>query len=192
MASSDPVLHLIAGPNGAGKSTLATRVIQPVTHLRFVNADVIAAERWPRSQEEHAYDASREAAQQRQELIAARTSFITETVFSHPSKLALIQDAQVAGYHVSLHVVLLPEDTTLARVHDRVRRGGHVVPEEKVRGRYQRLWGLVVQARVLAERTYFYDNSSAATPLRLIASYEHGTLAGTADWPVWTPSVLLS
>ena len=192
MASPDPVLHLIAGPNGAGKTTLATRVIAPVTHLRFINADVIAAERWPRSPAQHAYDASRVAAEQREELIAARTSFITETVFSHPSKLSLIRDAQGAGFQVTLHVVLLPEDTTLARVHDRVRRGGHSVPEAKVRERYQRLWALVLQARKIADRTYCYDNSTAATPLRLIASYEHGRLVGAADWPAWTPTVLRS
>jgi predicted ABC-type ATPase len=190
VASPDPVLHLVAGPNGAGKTTLATRVIAPVTHLPFVNADVIAAERWPLAQAEHAYDASQAAAQVRQELIASRASFISETVFSHPSKLVLIRDAQEAGYHVTLHVVLVPEDTTVARVNDRVRRGGHTVPEEKIRQRYQRMWDLVVQGRALAHRTYVYDNSRAARPLRLIASYEHGRPVGTAGWPDWAPEGL--
>ena len=190
MASPDPVLHLVAGPNGAGKTTLATRVIAPVTHLPFVNADVIAAERWPLAQPEHAYDASQAAALVRQELIASRASFISETVFSHPSKLVLIRDAQEAGYHVTLHVVLVPEDTTVARVNDRVRRGGHTVPEEKIRQRYQRMWDLVVQGRALAHRTYVYDNSRAARPLRLIASYEHGRPVGTAGWPDWAPEGL--
>ena len=190
MASPDPVLHLIAGPNGAGKSTLATRVIVPVTHLPFVNADVIAVQRWPQAQAAHAYDASRVAAEQRRSLIADRESFITETVFSHPSKLALIDDALNAGYHVTLHVVLLSESLTVARVADRVRRGGHSVPEDKVRERYHRLWALVAQARTLAEHTHVYDNSSAATPLRRIASYERGQLVGTPDWPTWTPGDL--
>ncbi len=192
MASPDPVLHLIAGPNGAGKTTLATRVIAPVTHLPFVNADVIAAERWPQAQAEHAYDASQAAAQVRQELIVARRSFITETVFSHPSKISLIRNAQRAGCHVTLHVVLVPEGISVARVHDRVRRGGHTVPEEKIRERYQRLWALVAQARALADRTHHYDNSRAATPLRLIASCERGRLVGTADWPAWTPIELIT
>jgi len=129
VASPDPLLHLVAGPNGAGKTTLAARVIAPVTHLPFVNADVIAAERWPLAQAEHAYDASQVAAQVRQELIAARSSFISETVFSHPSKLVLIHDAQDAGYHVTLHVVLVPEDTTVARVHDILQNFDAVVLE---------------------------------------------------------------
>ena len=167
-------------------------MIVPVTRLPFINADVIAAQRWPESQEAHAYEASQVAAEQRQELIVARASFITETVFSHPSKLSLIGGAQDADYHVTLHVLLVPADLTVSRVGERVRRGGHAVPEDKVRERYQRLWTLVVQARTLAERTYVYDNSSAVTPLRLIASYERGEPVGTPDWPAWTPVELLS
>jgi len=191
VASPDPVLHLVAGPNGAGKTTLATRVIAPVTRLPFINADVIAAKLWPDAQAEHAYDASRVAAEQRRELIGARASFITETVFSHPSKLALIRHVQEAGYHVRLHVVVVPEATTLARVHDRVRHGGHTVPEDKIRERCHRLWTLLAQARALAERTHVYDNSRAATPLRLIANYERGQLVGSPDWPAWTPADLI-
>ncbi len=190
MASFDPVLHLIVGPYGAGKTTLVICVIAPVTRLPFVNADVIAARRWPAAQAEHAFEASRIAAEKRRELIAAGTSFITETVFSHPSKLALIHDAQAADYQVHLHVVLVPEDLSVARVRDRVRRGGHAVPEEKIRERFQRLWNLVAQARSLAERTHRYDNSRAATPLRLIAIYQHVELAGSPDWSAWTPAEL--
>lgn len=188
--SPDPVLHLVAGPNGSGKTTLVSRVLQPVTHLPFVNADVIAAQRWPDTQVEQAYDASRAAAQERDQLIAAGLSFITETVFSHPSKLALIEQAHQAGYRVELHVVLLPEDATVERVSHRVHAGGHHVPESKIRERYQRLWPLVARARKLADMTYVYDNSLAATPLRLIARYEHGAPIGAPVWPTWAPPEL--
>lgn len=52
-----PVLHILAGPNGAGKTTYVERVLQPSTGLTFINADVIAAQRWPDAQLEHAYEA---------------------------------------------------------------------------------------------------------------------------------------
>jgi predicted ABC-type ATPase len=188
--SADPVLHLVAGPNGAGKTTLATRVLVPVTRLPFVNADLIAADRWPEAPADHAYDASRAAARLRSELIAGQTSFITETVFSHPSKVDLVRSAHDAGYLVTLHVVVVPEELTVARVRDRVRRGGHEVPEDKVRERYRRLWGLVAEARALADHTVVYDNSVAATPLRLVARYERGRLVGAAGWPPWAPAEL--
>lgn len=189
--SPDPVLHLLAGPNGSGKTTLATRVLLPVTHLPFVNADVIAAERWPGSEVEHAREASAAAAGEREALMRERRSFITETVFSHPSKVELVRDAKAAGYLVTLHVVVVPEGVTVARVAERVGRGGHAVPVAKIRARYRRLWKLVVQARALADHTFVYDNSTATSALRLVASYERGVLLGTPAWPSWTPRPLL-
>jgi predicted ABC-type ATPase len=185
-----PLLHLLAGPNGAGKTTFVERVLQPVTHLPFVNADAIAAERWPGEELEHAYHASRIAADQRRTMLTRGESFITETVFSHHSKVALVQQAVLLGYLVQLHVILVPADLSVQRVAERVRRGGHEVPEDKIRERYARLLKLVVEARDVADRTAFYDNSKARTPFRLIATYERGRLVGDAAWPAWTPTVL--
>ncbi|HRE02704.1 MAG TPA: zeta toxin family protein, partial [Ilumatobacteraceae bacterium] len=139
----DPALHLIAGPNGAGKSTLHDRIIGPSTGLEFVNADVIASQRWPGDELSHAYEASALAAARRAELLAAQSSFVTETVFSHRSKLDLIDDALAAGYLVTLHVVIVPVELSVARVANRVTVGGHDVPVDKVRGRFARLWPLV-------------------------------------------------
>ena len=62
---SDPVLHLLVGPNGAGKSSLHDLVIGPVTRLELVNADVIAAERWPGDPARRSYDAAVVAATRR-------------------------------------------------------------------------------------------------------------------------------
>lgn len=190
--TSDPVLHLLAGSNGAGKSTFVARVLQPVTALPFVNADVIAADRWPDAAAEHAYEASLLAAEQRARLMADRASFITETVFSHESKVDLVRTAVEAGYLVRLHVILVPVDVTVGRVDQRVRAGGHEVPEGKIRERYARLWALVARARDVARKAEFYDNSSARTPFRLVATYEDGLLVGEAHWPRWTPSALVS
>ncbi len=189
MPSGDPVLHLLAGPNGAGKSTLAERVILPVTHLPFVNADVLAA-RHGLTDAAGAYQAAQMAGAERERLIIARESFITETVFSHPSKVDVIRLAQSAGYHVTLHVVLVPVELSVARVADRVRRGGHDVPEEKVRARHGRLWMYVADAVVLSDECFVYDNSSARQPLRLVAHFQLGQLIGTPDWPAWGPREL--
>jgi predicted ABC-type ATPase len=184
------VLHVLAGPNGAGKTTFVERVLQPATHLPFVNADVIATERWPHDTAVHAYEASDLAAQQRFQLLDERASFITETVFSHPSKLDLIKQAVASGYLVHLHAILVPEDVSVDRVAHRVQRGGHDVPEGKTRQRYRRLWDLVAAAVPVADRTTFYDNSRALTPYRVVAAYERGRLIGTTNWPAWTPAAL--
>jgi predicted ABC-type ATPase len=187
---SDPVLHLLAGPNGAGKSTLYDMVIGPVTRLEFVNADVIAVEQWPEDPAGRSYDAAVVAAERRSALIGARTSFVTETVFSHESKLALVQSAVAAGYLVTLHVVIVPEALAVARVTSRVEVGGHAVPEDKIRQRYLRLWPLVVAAIAVVDTATVYDNSRAQRPFRTIASFEHGSVVGAPDWPPWTPEAL--
>lgn len=187
-----PVLHLLAGPNGSGKSTFVDRVLVPVTALPFVDADLIAAERWPGTEVEHAYDAARAAAEERQRLLTGRSSFVAETVFSHPSKVDLVAQAVGLGYVVHLHVMVVPVELSVRRVAERIRRGGHEVPETKIRERYERIWPLVVEARATADRTAFYDNSRAATPFRMIASYERARQIGTPNWPEWVPRVVMT
>ncbi|MFT4043182.1 MAG: zeta toxin family protein [Gordonia sp. (in: high G+C Gram-positive bacteria)] len=186
-----PILHILAGPNGSGKSTYVERVLGPSTGLPFINADVIAAQRWPDAQLQHAYDASRAAAALRSEFLKSRRSFITETVFSHPSKNALIDTALRSSYYVHLHVMLVPVDLTVQRVAERVRRGGHAVPEQKIRERYDRLWPLIAIARDRVDRAQFFDNRLARTAYRPVAEYAHGIAVGNPTWPTWTPTPLL-
>lgn len=185
-----PLLHLLAGPNGAGKSSYVHDVLAPTTHLPFINADVIAAERWPDAQAEHAYEAARIAEAQRRDRITEGSSFISETVFSHPSKVQLVADAVEAGYLVHLHVIMVPVELSVQRVLERVRRGGHAVPEQKIRDRYDRLWDHVSAAIRFADVVEVLDNSSARIPFRLCARFAHGMLIGVPDWPVWAPAAL--
>ncbi|MHB1446547.1 MAG: AAA family ATPase [Acidimicrobiales bacterium] len=189
---SDPVLHVLAGPNGAGKSTLYEKVILPDTGLEFVNADVIAAQRWPSDAGDRSYEAAEVAEADRTRLIMARESFVTETVFSHESKIDLIRAALDARYLVSLHVVAVPEELAVARVASRVRVGGHSVPEDKIRQRYERLWPLVASAIFIVDVAWVYDNTSAREPFRIVARFQHGSLVGHPDWPAWTPPALRS
>ena len=189
---ADPVLHLLAGPNGAGKSTFYEELLEPATGLPWINADELAGRRWPGTEVEHAYDASALAAAARRKAIKRRRSFITETVFSHPSKTELVAEAKSADYRVTLHVILIPEELAVARVELRVERGGHDVPREKIRSRYARLWAHVADAIRLADETIVYDNSRAAHPFRPVATFLGGRLVGQAEWPDWTPDELRS
>lgn len=189
---STPVLHLLAGPNGAGKTTFFEQVLGPATSLPFINADHIAAQRWPGEVLQHGYDASQEAALLREQCVASKASFVTETVFSHPSKLEMVRAASAAGYQVTLHVVLVPVDLSVARVRLRVDAGGHDVSDEKIRARYERLWDHVVVAVALADSARFYDNTNAEHPYRLVAHYDHGQSVVPPAWPSWTPQSLLA
>lgn len=185
-----PVLHLVVGSNGAGKTTLHDLVLGPCTGLEFVNADVIAAQRWPGEELTRSYDAARLAGARREELIGRRGSFIAETVFSHPSKLELVTAAVDAGYLVGLHVVCVPVELSVERVAHRVSRGGHDVPEGKIRARHDRLWAFVAECVPLAARVRVYDNTSARCPFAVMAEFDAGTVVTDPCWAPWTPAGL--
>jgi predicted ABC-type ATPase len=183
-------LDLVAGPNGAGKSTFVELTLAPLlTGSVFVNADEIAKQRWPKDPASHAYEAALLAAETRTKLIELGLSFIAETVFSHPSKLELIDTAHTAGYTVVLHVVLIPEELAVARVAYRVQSGGHPVAENKIRERYHRLWALVAEAITRCDQATVYDNSGLKGP-RIVAQMSEGFIVGSPAWPDWTPQAL--
>jgi predicted ABC-type ATPase len=185
-------LDLVVGPNGAGKSTFVEFTLAPMlAGSVFVNADEIATQRWPHDAPAHAYEAALIAAQTRAKLIELGRPFIAETVFSHPSKLELIDTAHTAGYTVVLHVVLIPEELAVARVTYRVSQGGHPVAENKIRDRYHRLWALVADAIMRCDQSTVYDNSGRTGP-RIVAQMSAGFIVGSPAWPDWTPPALRS
>ncbi len=183
-------LDLVVGSNGAGKSTFVELTLAPLLPRSvFVNADEIARQRWPADPLGHAYEAARVAAATRDALIDQGRSFIAETVFSHPSKLELVDAARQAGYTVVLHVILIPEDQAVHRVRYRVAAGGHDVPEDKIRERYGRLWPLVAAAIVRVDTATVYDNSAATGP-RIVAQMSGGLSVAAPAWPHWAPEAL--
>jgi predicted ABC-type ATPase len=183
-------LDLVAGPNGAGKSTFVELTLAPLLPGSvFVNADEIAKQRWPTDPAAHAHEAALIAAETRAKLIEQGLSFIAETVFSHPSKLELIDTARAAGYTVVLHVVLIPEELAVARVAYRVQAGGHPVAENKIRERYHRLWALVAEAIPRCDQATVYDNSGLKGP-RVVAQMSEGFIVGSPTWPHWTAQAL--
>lgn len=183
-------LDLVVGPNGAGKSTFVAVTLAPLLPLSpFVNADEIAKQRWPADAERHSYEAARIAAATRTALIDAGRSFIAETVFSHPSKLGLIEEAHARDYTVVLHVLVIPEDLAVERVRHRVLAGGHSVAEQKIRERHRRLWDLVVRAVGTSDTATVYDNSRRKGP-RIVAQFAGGELIGSPAWPAWAPAPL--
>ncbi|WP_071286270.1 zeta toxin family protein [Mycolicibacterium llatzerense] len=185
-------LDLVVGSNGAGKSTFVELTLAPLLPRSvFVNADEIAKQRWPADPLGHAYEAAKIAAATREALIEQGRSLIAETVFSHPSKLELIDTARQAGYVVVLHIVLIPEELAVHRVRYRVAAGGHDVPEEKIRERYGRLWPLVASAIVRVDSATVYDNSSVSGP-QIVAQMSGGLSVAAPQWPTWAPEPLSS
>jgi predicted ABC-type ATPase len=182
-------LDLVVGPNGAGKSTFVEFVLAEARPgVPFVNADVIAAQRWPDDPSSHAYEAARAAETAREALVTSGESFIAEAVASHESKVDLVRRARSAGYYVHVIVVAVPEEYSVERVLARVAVGGHDVPEEKIRSRWRRLWDNVVAMIELADSAEVFDNAGPG-PVT-IATFVAGDIVGAPRWPDWTPVAL--
>jgi predicted ABC-type ATPase len=89
---------------------------------------------------------------------------------------------------VHLVVVAVPEEYSVERVRLRVAAGGHDVPEEKIRSRWQRLWDNVVAMIELADSAEVFDNSGPSPTT--IATFVAGEIVGAPRWPNWTPEAL--
>jgi predicted ABC-type ATPase len=129
---------IIAGPHGAGKTTFARAFLpEEAACKRFINADMIAAGLSPFAPEEAATKAARLMLEEIHTNVRRGVSFAFETTLSGLSYLNLIRQWQKAGYRVNLYfLVLSSAEAAIARVAERVRQGGHPLPEEVIRRRF--------------------------------------------------------
>jgi predicted ABC-type ATPase len=111
----------------------------------------------------------------RQVLIELRISFTFETVMSHKSKVNLLCEAQARGFRTYLYYVATDSpDLNVERVRLRVERGGHDVPEKKIRERYTRSLSLLVDAIRCTNRAYLFDNTSEGSAKEWLAEFTDG------------------
>lgn len=86
--------------------------------------------------------------------------FTIETVLSDRRKLEYIKSAKNLGYRIYLYFVSTKDvEINIKRVSQRVSLGGHNVPEEKIRSRYQKSLEILFDALRLCDRAYLFDNS---------------------------------
>jgi hypothetical protein len=79
---------------------------------------------------------------------------------SHPSKTALLGDARRLGYDIVVYFVgLETAELSIGRVRQRVAMGGHPVPTDKIRQRFERCLNLLPDAIRLCDRAVLFDNS---------------------------------
>lgn len=155
---------MIAGPNGAGKTTTAMSVIAG-EHLidEFINADEIAHGLAPMHPESMSLMASKLMLKRFVELLDASKSFAFETTGSGTNYIKHLKDAQAKGYEIHLIFLWLPSaDLAVKRVAKRVEQGGHHIPEDTIRRRYNGgLKNLIKHYLPLCNSALILDNSIA-------------------------------
>ncbi len=175
-----PVLLVIAGPNGAGKTTVTARLRVDLWSegVEYLNPDDVARDRFGDWNDPDAVlSAARWVEARREALLAALRGIAFETVFSAPDKLDFMLRARAAGYFVRVFFIGTSDPRiNAARVADRVIRGGHTVPIEKIVARYERSLANLPAAIDLADRVYLFDNSVDGAEARLCARTHDGQL----------------
>lgn len=189
-----PTMILLAGPNGAGKSTLYETRVAPAFAGTFINADIIQRYELRDAAPAASYEAARIAAVRRAEYLAGRRDFVTETVFSHPSKLDLIDEARARGFTIIvMHVGVDSSELSVRRVGARADEGGHDVPVDKIRARYERGGPLIRAAVLRADRGMVFDNSALNRPPSHCLTFADGRLVfAQPRVPAWIRSVYAS
>ncbi|MEN9918122.1 MAG: hypothetical protein RL662_558 [Bacteroidota bacterium] len=134
-----PNLYIIAGCNGAGKTTASYTMLPEMLNCKeFINADEIAKGLSPFQPEKAAIDAGRIMILRIEEMLKIKHDFAIETTLSTKSYVSFIKKAQKLGYFVTLlYFWLSSPELAVKRVEDRVKSGGHNVPNDVVRRRYR-------------------------------------------------------
>jgi len=173
MATVPPTIYLIAGCNGAGKTTFAREFLpHEVKCLNFLNADLIAQGLSPLNTGAASIKAGRLLLAEFRAFVARRKTFAFESTLSGKTYVGLLIRAQEDGFRIHLHYLWLPNSAiAIARVRERVKKGGHDVPVTDIRRRFGRsLQHFIRDYATLADRWAVWDNQTI--PPRLMAQSE--------------------
>ena len=152
MLMDKPTVLVFAGPNGSGKSTITSG--RPIVGI-YVNADDIKRHRGSSDLE-----AAQEAELLRESFLKSRKDFTFETVLSTERNLILLENAKISGYHIeSVFVLTADPELNVRRVKARVLKGGHDVPEDKIRSRYKKSLQMLKRLVTLSDECIVVDNT---------------------------------
>jgi predicted ABC-type ATPase len=201
VANSVPTITVLAGTNGAGKSSIGGARLE-AAHSPFYNPDIetralLAAN--PGMTADQANAAAWRIGKERlQSAISGRTSFNFETTLGGSTIARLLTDAHANGLRVRMwYCGLRDVELHLARVRARVLRGGHDIPENKIRERYDASRSNLCSILPALDELLLYDNSEEADPqsgeaprpVRLLHVRDRKILDIASTMPAWAKPI---
>jgi predicted ABC-type ATPase len=157
-----PTCFVIAGPNGAGKTTFALRYLPKIASCRnFVNADLIAYGLSPFDSLSAQLEAGRLFLREIYANIDKRVDFAFETTLAGRSHINLLKKLRKDGWRIILFFLWIPNAAfSKSRIRERVKHGGHNIPDETIFRRFPRIMHNLVKIYIpLCDKVICYDNS---------------------------------
>lgn len=168
-ASKQPTFWIIAGPNGSGKSTAYSMMSaeEPAGSIWIINPDALAARIASHEGLALLPDANLEAVRRIEAWlyasVAAHQTVGVETVLSTDKYRALVGKAKAQGFRIrAIFVFLDNADMNVERVRIRTTKGGHAVPEDKIRQRWPRSFDNFAWLLREADQADAFNNSGAS------------------------------
>jgi predicted ABC-type ATPase len=163
-----PCIYVIAGPNGAGKSSIIGDVISR-QGVRTFNPDAAAkqvrAANPSLSTEESNSVAWHEGVRLLRQAIDDRLTFAFETTLGGQTITELLESAAATRIDLRIwYVALTSAELHIQRVKSRVERGGHDIPVDAIRSRYDQSRSNLIQLLPVLRELWLYDNSLEADP----------------------------
>jgi predicted ABC-type ATPase len=166
-----PILWIVAGPNGSGKSSLYgnTDIEAFDQSVWIINPDLLTA-RIQRVEGLTLEEANLQAVVRieawLEASIRAHQTVGVETVLSTDKYRRLVLAAKDRQFEFRLIFVMLESpDLNVQRVRLRVKKGGHDVPEAKIKKRWNRSLAQLPWFLEQADQAAIFDNSGAVPRL---------------------------
>ncbi len=189
-------IYVLAGVNGAGKSSVVGSRIRKGGMDYFNPDEASAAIRTETgcSLEEANARAWNEGKERLEHAIRERTDFAFETTLGANTLPMLLRQAAEERFEVRAWFIgLASVEQHMARVRARVASGGHDIPEEKIRERWDASRRNLILLLPRLRELRVFDNSAERAPMRLLLHWNAGAVAAIGDLqqtPDWAKPIV--
>lgn len=176
---------IVAGVNGAGKSSLTGVLRTEITNLgKIVDVDKMIVKCGG-----NIIEGGKKSIELIDDCLEKEICFTQETTLSGHRILNTVKKAIEKGYYIRLYYVgLNTVEESLARIENRVKKGGHNIPDSDVKRRFgKRFEDLAIVLQYCDEAT-FYDNENGFVA---VAEYKNGEVLQIGNLkPEWLEELM--